>query len=431
MIILKNGLVVDPDSNYSDYADVVIIGEKIAMIEKNIDIQKLEEETAEKAEILDCNGCIIGPGLVDVHVHFRDPGFTYKEDIYTGAKAAARGGVTSVVLMANTKPVVDNVETLEYVLNKGKETDIHIYSCASITKGLKGEEIVDMQELLMKGAAGFTDDGIPILDEEMVRRVMHEAAKTSSVLSFHEENPAYIANNGINNGIGSGYFGVEGSDRLAEITMVERDLKLALETGAVVNFQHISTKEAVEAIRRAKSLPEGKNIHAEATPHHMSMTEEDLQSYVTLAKMNPPLRTAEDREAITQGIVDGTMDIIATDHAPHSDEEKGKKITEAPSGIIGLETSMAVSYNTLVRTGKMDIVQLFCRMSKNPAEMYKINAGKLAIDRTADIVIFDPNKDHLYDTTYSKSFNSPLKKSLITGDVVATISSGRIIYKNL
>lgn len=431
MIILKNGLVVDPDSNYSDYADVVIIGEKIAMIEKNIDIQKLEEETAEKAEILDCNGCIIGPGLVDVHVHFRDPGFTYKEDIYTGAKAAARGGVTSVVLMANTKPVVDNVETLEYVLNKGKETDIHIYSCASITKGLKGEEIVDMQELLMKGAAGFTDDGIPILDEEMVRRVMHEAAKTSSVLSFHEENPAYITNNGINNGIGSGYFGVEGSDRLAEITMVERDLKLALETGAVVNFQHISTKEAVEAIRRAKSLPEGKNIHAEATPHHMSMTEEDLQSYVTLAKMNPPLRTAEDREAITQGIVDGTMDIIATDHAPHSDEEKGKKITEAPSGIIGLETSMAVSYNTLVRTGKMDIVQLFCRMSKNPAEMYKINAGKLAIDRTADIVIFDPNKDHLYDTTYSKSFNSPLKKSLITGDVVATISSGRIIYKNL
>ena len=431
MIILKNGLVVDPDSNYSDYADVVIIGEKIAMIEKNIDIQKLEEEMAEKAEILDCNGCIIGPGLVDVHVHFRDPGFTYKEDIYTGAKAAARGGVTSVVLMANTKPVVDNVETLEYVLNKGKETDIHIYSCASITKGLKGEEIVDMQELLMKGAAGFTDDGIPILDEEMVRRVMHEAAKTSSVLSFHEENPAYITNNGINNGIGSGYFGVEGSDRLAEITMVERDLKLALETGAVVNFQHISTKEAVEAIRRAKSLPEGKNIHAEATPHHMSMTEEDLQSYVTLAKMNPPLRTAEDREAITQGIVDGTMDIIATDHAPHSDEEKGKKITEAPSGIIGLETSMAVSYNTLVRTGKMDIVQLFCRMSKNPAEMYKINAGKLAIDRTADIVIFDPNKDHLYDTTYSKSFNSPLKKSLITGDVVATISSGRIIYKNL
>ncbi|MBQ0027968.1 MAG: dihydroorotase [Lachnospiraceae bacterium] len=431
MIVLKNGLVVDPDSNYSDYADVVIIGEKIAMIEKNIDIQKLEEETAEKAEILDCNGCIIGPGLVDVHVHFRDPGFTYKEDIYTGAKAAARGGVTSVVLMANTKPVVDNVETLEYVLNKGKETDIHIYSCASITKGLKGEEIVDMQELLMKGAAGFTDDGIPILDEEMVRRVMHEAAKTSSVLSFHEENPAYITNNGINNGIGSGYFGVEGSDRLAEITMVERDLKLALETGAVVNFQHISTKEAVEAIRRAKSLPEGKNIHAEATPHHMSMTEEDLQSYVTLAKMNPPLRTAEDREAITQGIVDGTMDIIATDHAPHSDEEKGKKITEAPSGIIGLETSMAVSYNTLVRTGKMDIVQLFCRMSKNPAEMYKINAGKLAIDRTADIVIFDPNKDHLYDTTYSKSFNSPLKKSLITGDVVVTISSGRIIYKNL
>lgn len=431
MIILKNGLVVDPDSNYKEIADVVIVGEKVAKIEKNIDVKELEEKTGEKAEVLNCDGCIVGPGLVDVHVHFRDPGFTYKEDIYSGAKVAARGGVTSVILMANTKPVVDNEETLDYVLNKGKETDIHIYSCASITKGLKGEEMVDMDALLEKGAAGFTDDGIPILDENMVRKVMEEAAKTSSVLSFHEENPEYITNNGINNGFGSQYFGIEGSDRLAEITMVERDLQIALETGAVVNFQHISTKEAVEAIRRAKSLPEGKNIHAEATPHHMSMTEEDLPSYVTLAKMNPPLRTADDREAIIQGIVDGTMDIIATDHAPHSDEEKAKKVTEAPSGIIGLETSMSVSYNTLVGTGKLDILQLFCRMSKNPAEMYKINAGKLAIDRTADIVIFDPNRTYKYDTTYSKSFNTPLKKSLITGDVVATISSGKIIYRNL
>lgn len=431
MIVLKNGLVVDPGSARKEIADVLIIGEKVADIAKDIDVQKLEKEYGQKAEILDCSGCIVGPGLVDVHVHFRDPGFTYKEDIYTGAKAAARGGVTSVILMANTKPVVDNEETLEYVLDKGKETDIHVYSCASITKGLKGEEIVDMDGLLKKGAAGFTDDGIPILNEDMVKKVMTEAAKTSSVLSFHEENPEYIKNNGINNGIGSAFFGVEGSDRLAEITMVERDLKLALETGAVVNFQHISTKEAVEAIRQAKKLPEGKNIHAEATPHHMSMTEEDLQSYVTLAKMNPPLRTEDDRQAVIQGIVDGTLDIIATDHAPHSEEEKAKKLTEAPSGITGLENSLAVSYNTLVRTRKMDILQLFCRMSKNPADMYKINAGKLAIDRTADIVIFAPEKAHLYDTTYSKSFNTPLKNSLITGDVVGTISSGRIIYRNM
>lgn len=431
MIVLKNGLVVDPSSKLKEICDVVIKGDKIVNIAKEIDVQSLVGNDEEEIEVLDCSGCIVGPGLVDVHVHFRDPGFTYKEDIYTGAKAAARGGVTSVVLMANTKPVVDNVETLKYVLDKGMETDIHVYSCASITEGLKGQQLVDMELLRKSGAAGFTDDGIPILDESMVKKAMEEAEKTSSVLSFHEENPKYIKNNGINNGIGSQFFGVEGSDRMAEVSMVERDLKIALETGAVVNFQHISTKEAVEAIRKAKSLPEGKNIHAEATPHHMSMTEEDLQSYVTLAKMNPPLRTAADREAVIQGIVDGTLDIIATDHAPHSAEEKAKKITEAPSGIIGLETSLAVSYNTLVREKRIDILQLFCRMSERPAEIYGINAGKLAIDRTADIVIFDPDKGHLYDNTYSKSFNTPLKKSLITGDVVATISSGKIIYKNM
>lgn len=428
MILLKGGLVVDPESEITRIADVLIEDGVIRYI-GNIDIDATDN--SEEVRIVDCEGLIVGPGLVDVHVHFRDPGFTYKEDIYTGASAAARGGITSVVLMANTKPTVDNVDTLNYVINKGRETDINIYTCASITKGLQGKEIVDMDALLKAGAVGFTDDGIPILDEAVARTAMEEACKRGAVLSFHEENPAYISNNGVNRGIGSEYFGIGGSDRQAEISMVERDIALALETGAKINLQHISTKEAVELIREAKQSEKGKNIHAEATPHHMSMTEEDLILHNTLAKMNPPLRTEEDRRAIIEGIKDGTLDIIATDHAPHSKEEKEKKITDAPSGIIGLETALTTCYNTLVKEENFDILQVFCKFSRNPAKIYEINAGALAIDRTADLVIFDPKKEWIYNKSQSKSFNSPLKDQKITGDVVMTICRGIIVYENL
>ena len=249
MILLKGGLVVDPESETTRIADVLIEDGVITNI-GNIDIEAIDN--ANEVRIVDCGGLIVGPGLVDVHVHFRDPGFTYKEDIYTGAKAAARGGVTSVVLMANTKPSVDNIDTLNYVINKGRETDINIYTCASITRGLQGKEIVDMDALLKAGAAGFTDDGIPILDEDVARTAMEEAAKRGAVLSFHEEDPKYISNNGVNRGIGSEYFGIGGSDRQAEISMVKRDIDIALETGARINLQHISTKEAVDLIREAK-----------------------------------------------------------------------------------------------------------------------------------------------------------------------------------
>ena len=428
MILLKGGLVVDPESETTRIADVLIEDGVITNI-GNIDIEAIDN--ANEVRIVDCEGLIVGPGLVDVHVHFRDPGFTYKEDIYTGAKAAARGGVTSVVLMANTKPSVDNIDTLNYVINKGRETDINIYTCASITRGLQGKEIVDMDALLKAGAAGFTDDGIPILDEDVARTAMEEAAKRGAVLSFHEEDPRYISNNGVNRGIGSEYFGIGGSDRQAEISMVKRDIDIALETGARINLQHISTKEAVDLIREAKRSNRGKNIHAEATPHHMSMTEEDIILHNTLAKMNPPLRTEEDRRAIIAGIKDGTLDIIATDHAPHSKEEKEKKITDAPSGIIGLETALTTCYKTLVKEEKLDILQVFCKFSGNPAKIYEINAGALAIDRTADLVIFDPKKEWIYNKSQSKSFNSPLKDQKITGDVVMTICRGKIIYENL
>ena len=316
MIILKNGIMADPATGFMGKKDIAIFDGVIFSIEDEI----LPENGD---EVIDCTDKIIGPGLVDVHVHFRDPGFTYKEDIESGAKAAIKGGFTSVVLMANTKPAVDSKETIEYILEKGKQTGIHIYTCATITKGMQGKEKNDFESLLKAGASGFTDDGVPILDENLVREIMLDAVKNNTVLSFHEEDPAYITNNGINRGKASEYFGIGGSDRQAEISMVERDLKLALETGAVVNFQHLSTKEAIDLIREAKK--QGENIHAEATPHHIALTEEAAIKYGTMAKMNPPLRTEDDRQAIIEGLKDGTIDLIATDHAPHSKRKKRKK----------------------------------------------------------------------------------------------------------
>lgn len=420
MIILKNGTMTDPATGFVGKKDIAISDGVIFAIEDEITPDKEDE-------VVDCTDKIIGPGLVDVHVHFRDPGFTYKEDIESGAKAAIKGGFTSVVLMANTKPAVDSKETIAYILEKGKKTGIHIYTCATITKGMQGKEKNDFKELLEAGACGFTDDGVPILDENLVREIMLDAVKNNTVLSFHEEDPAYITNNGINRGKASEYFGIGGSDRQAEISMVERDLKLALETGAVVNFQHLSTKEAIALIREAKK--QGKNIHAEATPHHIALTEDAAIQYGTLAKMNPPLRTEEDRQAIIEGLKDGTIDLIATDHAPHSKEEKEKKITDAPSGILGLETAFALSMEKLVNSENLDILQLFCKMSYNPACLYGLNAGKIAKNAPADVIVVDINKKWSIDTFASKSQNSPFKNVPLTGKIVMTICDGKILYR--
>lgn len=430
MIIFKNGTLIEPSTGFLGEKDVVVKGEKVIKIAENVDadVLKMETEEAEEVVVYDCSGKYIAPGLVDVHVHFRDPGFTYKEDIESGSVAALKGGFTSVILMANTKPAVDNEETIQYVLNKGKETGIHVYTCANVTKGMKGEEITDFGKLLKAGAAGFTDDGVPLLEEELVRDAMKLAVKYDTVLSFHEEDPQYITNNGINRGIASEHFGIGGSDRQAEISMVKRDLALALETGAKVNFQHLSTKEAIDLIREAKKLPEGKNIHAEATPHHIALTELDAITHGTLGKMNPPLRTEEDRQAILSGLMDGTIDLIATDHAPHAKEEKDKSITEAPSGILGLETAFAVVNKELIEGEKMDFLQLFCKMSLNPAELYGINAGKLAEEGPADLVVFDPKKEWKIEKFASKSQNSPFKNEKLVGKIELTMCRGEILH---
>jgi len=426
MLLIENGYMIDPKSGLEGNYDILTDGNRIIRIEEKLK-DKLAEEVLHKCEMIDAAGMVVAPGLVDVHVHFRDPGFTYKEDIESGARAAAKGGFTTVVLMANTKPCVDNEETLSYILEKGRATGIHVETCANVTIGMKGEVLAPLERLAAAGAVGFTDDGIPIMDEKMVRLAMEKAAELDMPISFHEEDPSLITNNGIHRGKASTFYGIGGSPREAEITLVERDLKIALETGACVNIQHISTKEAVELVRQAKEM--GQNIHAEATPHHFTLTEDAAIQYGTLAKMNPPLREEQDRLAIIEGLKDGTIDLIATDHAPHSVEEKAKAITEAPSGILGLETALPLGITQLVHAGHLTMGRLLKLMSWQPAKMYHLDAGYLAQGGPADLILIDTEAQEEIGESLSKSSNTPFTGWKLKGVVKTTVCAGEVVYQ--
>lgn len=423
MLYLKNGYLIDPASGTEGHRDILIKDGKIARILP----QGTDSGKKENLEAIDLKGQYIIPGLVDVHVHFRDPGFTYKEDICSGAEAAARGGFTSVVLMANTKPAVDNAETLSYVLEKGRETGIHVYTCANVTKGMQGRELTDMETLSRLGAAGFTDDGIPLLDEELLRSALQCAARLQRPVSLHEEDPVLIQNNGVNAGRAASHFGIGGSPREAEISMVERDLRIAVTQEADLSIQHISTREAVELVRQAKRL--SSHIYAEATPHHFTLTQEAVIRHGTLAKMNPPLREEADRLAIIEGLRDGTIDMIATDHAPHSTEEKAKPLTEAPSGIIGLETALSLGIRELVRKGYLSMSELVRKMSYAPAQLYRLDAGYVAEGGPADLVVLDPDGQWVVGGFASRAVNSPFIGETMPGVISYTICQGKIVYR--
>ncbi len=420
MILIKNAYMIDPKSGREGRYDILTEGDRIARIEEKI------EKPAGECIVIEAQGLLAAPGLVDVHVHFREPGRTDKEDIVTGAAAAAKGGFTTVVMMANTAPAIDNGQTLRQVLERGKKTGIHVLSCANVTMGMQGKELTSMEELAAQGAAGFTDDGKPLTDENLVRAAMERAAGLDKPISFHEEDPALIAQNGINRGKASRHFGLDGSPREAESRLVERDLELALETGAKINIQHISAKESVELVRQAKQR--GGNIHAEATPHHFTLTEEALIQYGSLAKMNPPLREEEDRQAIIRGLADGTIDIIATDHAPHTAQEKAKPLTEAPSGIIGLETALSLGITELVEKKYLAMKQLLRLMSTNPAGLYGLDAGYLAEGGPGDIILIDGEAETIPGQYASKACNTPFTGWKLKGRVVCTIASGQVVY---
>ena len=412
---------MDPEKDRIYSGDLLIREGRISRILSG------QEKEPEGIPVLKAEGLMIAPGLADTHVHFRDPGFLYKEDINTGAAAAKRGGFTQIVLMANTSPCVDTKEVLSYVLEKGEKTGIHIHSCANVSRQMKGKELTDMDELAAAGAAGFTDDGIPLLDPELVREAMIRAKRLNKPISFHEEDPKLITNNGVHAGEASRYYGIGGSPREAEYALVERDLRLAEETGAEIVIQHISTKEAVELVRQAKK--KGISVHAEATPHHFTLTQQAVIEKGTLAKMNPPLREEEDRLAIIEGLADGTIELIATDHAPHSSQEKEQAITAAPSGIIGLETALSLGIRELVDKGYLTLPRLIHRMSTAPCKLYGLEGGVLREGAPADLVLFDPKGHWVVREFASKACNSPFIGEEMPGVVHATICGGEIVYE--
>lgn len=419
-MLLKNGHLIDPATRTATPLDIRITNGIITELAQDLAPQNEEE-------ILDLSGLTVAPGLVDTHVHFRDPGLTYKEDIHTGSLAAAKGGFTSVICMANTKPTVDSIDTLKDILERAQKENIHIYQTASVSYGLNGEKITDFDALASAGACGFTDDGIPLMDATFCYQAMQKAAELHMPISLHEEDKEFITNNGINAGKTAEKLDVIGSPAIAEEVMVARDCMLALRSGAAVVIQHISSANSVELVRTAKKL--GADIHAEATPHHFTLTEEALLKHGTLAKMNPPLRTEKDRLAIIDGLKDGTIDLIATDHAPHSMEEKAKPLTEAPSGITGLETSLGLGITSLVKEGHLTLMELLEKMTCNPAMLYRLPGGIIQVNAPADLVVFDPNEKWTVTDFSSKASNSPFKGSELYGKIHYTICGGKIVYR--
>ena len=424
-MLIKNGRILDPANGTDTISDILIKGERIALIGRGLEADDSEEE------VIDAGSFIVAPGLVDVHAHYRDPGQTKKEDLHTGALAAAAGGYTSVLCMANTVPAVDSIPVLEDILKRASEEKIHIYQSGAVTMGREGRKLVPMEELLGAGAVGFTDDGTPITDKELVGSAMTEAKRLGVPLSFHEEDPQYVTEAGINAGKTAAAMGLTGADRMAEKVMIERDLTMAIETGAVVDIQHVSSREGVELIRRFRKKDPRGLIHAEACPHHFSLTEEWVVRKGTLAKVNPPLRTEEDRLAIIEGIKDGTIDLIATDHAPHTMDEKSREFVKAPSGMIGQQTALALGITNLVEKGHIPMSRLIELMSLNPARLYGFEAGSLAVGNKADIVIFDPKRKWEFKESdiLSRSHNSPFIGMTFTGRVIYTIADGKVVYR--
>ncbi len=420
-VLIKNGKLINPATNFEGIVDISIQDGLIKEISPSISSDYFEYD-----DIIDAKDMIVSPGLIDIHSHFRDPGFTQKEDLVSGAHAAAAGGYTTVILMANTNPKIDSIESLAYIQEKAKDCPINILQEAALTIDFK-DRLVDMDLLHKAGAAGFTNDGVPVMNTKTLRDAMLKAAQLDTVIALHEEDNSLIDNHGINAGPIADKLGLKGAPRVSEDIMVARDCMLALETGACIDIQHISSGNAVDFIRYAKSI--GVKVFAEATPHHFTLTEDDVLEYGVLAKMNPPLRSAEDRERIIAGLIDDTIEIIATDHAPHTADEKNVDFTKAPSGIIGLETALPLAVTELVMKNRLSMIHMLSKFTSNPARYYKLNNGNLQVGKPADVCIFDPNQEYIVEGFKSKSSNSPFLGRSLYGKVKYTIVGGNIVYK--
>lgn len=419
-ILYKNARIVDPKTQYDQVGDLLTIGNKIADFGRNLNAKADTE--------IDCTGLVLAPGLIDIQVHFRDPGQTHKEDLASGSASAVAGGITAVVCQPNTSPVLDSTLTFDYLRLKAQETaycNVMAYGC--ITKGMKGEELSDMHSLVKAGAVGFTDDGLPVMNANVMRRAFEYSRNLGVVVAQHAED-LNLSNKGcINEGFVSLELGVRGIPNISESIIVERDLAILEAVGGRYHLLHCSTKQALQAIARAKD--KGLNVSVEVSPHHFTLTDQAVLKSGTNAKMNPPLRSEEDRLALISGLKSGLIDAIATDHAPHDLASKNKTIEEASFGIVGVETMLALSLN-LYHQKILSLSQLLAQMTCNPAQIINFDGGEIKKGGRADLVLIDleHNWQINNDKFFSKSKNSPFHGMNVKGRAVKTIVAGKIVY---
>lgn len=423
-LLIKHGRVVDPVSGTVSIQDLYIENGKVVQLEKDI--------RQEADQVIDADGLVVCPGLVDMHVHLRDPGLTYKEDIFTGTAAAAHGGVTSVACMANTDPVVDTPEQVRYVKDKAAQANgVHVYPIAAVSMGMRGEEPSDADALKKAGAIALSDDGCNVDNANLMRDVMIHAKRLEMPVLCHCEDTTMVEGRAVNEGSVSRQLWLESRPAIAEEIMVMRDAMLAEETGAHVHICHVSTAKSVDIIRRMKKR--GVAITCETCPQYFTLTEDEILTQGSMARVNPPLRTAKDIKGIIAGLKDGTIDAIATDHAPHSAEEKSRPLTRAPSGMVGLETSLAIALTELYHTGKMKLPDIIKRMTYTPASILRLSSkGRLSLGSDADITIFDPEEVWTIDPEQfaSKARNTPFAGREVKGKVKYTIVGGNVIYQD-
>lgn len=423
-ILIKNGHVIDPANGVDGVFDIYIENGVIEEIGRKLDYSGAE------IELIDADGMTVAPGLVDMHCHLRDPGLEYKEDIETGGKSAAAGGFTSVACMPNTQPVVDNVAVVEYIKSKAASVSpVNVFPIGAITKGLKGEELAEIGNLKFAGVVGVSDDGRPVANPAVMRHALEYAKTFDTMVISHCEVTELSDGGAMNEGAVSTMLGLRGINAAAEDIMVARDVILAKAVNAPIHIAHVSTKGAVEIIRQAKKA--GVKVTCETCPHYFSLTEEAVMEYNTNAKMNPPLRTAQDVEAVIGGLADGTIDAIATDHAPHHFDEKNCEFDKALNGIIGFETALSLGITHLVKKNVLTINELINKMSLMPSKILGINKGTLSRGKCADIVIMDIEKQRSIDVNrfYSKSKNSPYHGQILSGEVLYTIVGGRVVVR--
>jgi dihydroorotase len=421
--IIRNGHVLDPSSSIDAVMDLLIEDGKIGAVAEKI------EEPAD--QVIDASGYFVMPGLIDLHVHLRDPGLEYKEDISTGTRAAARGGVTTLCAMPNTKPVVDCPETLEGIYKKADQVGVvHVEQVSAITKGMAGEELVDMEAMAKAGAIAFSEDGKSVMDIRLYQESMKEAGRLKIPVMAHCEDKNLVGKGVLNEGVASERFGVPGITNSVEDVITARDIFLAAEAGARLHLCHCSTKGAVALTKMAKEM--GMDVSAEVCPHHFILTDADITELDSNYKMNPPLRTEEDVKALIQGLADGTMEVISTDHAPHHKDEKPDDFQKAAFGIVGIETSASLTYTALVATGILTPYQMVEKMSTNPARIIGIDneRGGLRPGMEADIAIFDPEAEYIIDPEQfaSKGKNTPFAGKAVKGQVAMTLVGGQVVY---